>query len=531
MIIQQELLDDDERGLTITQYETTTCIDKPVASFSIALAFYSQVQHVMTRITIPIILEHVSPESVAGKPESFLHSCILGRTTMADLLDAARSHFNDSSIFLCEPPPELSEPIDWKYIDGDDRTMREKGLCLKDGDEIFVSIEKDGNVCLQRIQPRDRDETSPDTILKSVVEYYHAAEGVKVQKCAYVKAICIKGPDDVLVNLRRKQLGKRINEVTVQDIREWFENKFNLNPAIVTRVSVCGKPVEYESRNVCELAMTGGTVTVSTSPPLSTACQLRDHNNFTIMIFVKTLTGKVLTFDVWDFATILQVKEQIHESEGIPPDQQRLIFAGKSLEDSRRLCDYSVSNGSNFHLILRLCGGMFHPSSARQDFSLLSEEEIPRINLNLVLPNGDHASVDCSLVETVHGLKQKALSLVNAGSQTRKFLKTSDDRADGGQQDSFKVHANQTIDELRSTLSELNQEKKHLGDEILALEMEKERLARDETSTLHAFSENDDKIASLRRSLYDVEVKRKNLEETLANMNVDGQKGAACESN
>ena len=73
-------------------------------------------------------------------------------------------------------------------------------------------------------------------------------------------------------------------------------------------------------------------------------------------IFVKTLTGKTVTLQVDRLDTISITKVKIYELEGIPPREQRVIFAGESLENSRTLADYNVRNGSTLHLVIRLCG-------------------------------------------------------------------------------------------------------------------------------------------------------------------------------
>jgi len=91
-------------------------------------------------------------------------------------------------------------------------------------------------------------------------------------------------------------------------------------------------------------------------------------------IFLKTLTGSTVTLRVEESETIGNCKEKIQHLEGIPPDQQRLIFAGVSLESERTFSEYGIKRASTLHLVLGLRGGMYDRISGRKGFEVLPDK-------------------------------------------------------------------------------------------------------------------------------------------------------------
>jgi ubiquitin len=91
----------------------------------------------------------------------------------------------------------------------------------------------------------------------------------------------------------------------------------------------------------------------SCSSALNSALNMRGG----MQLFVKTLTGKTVSIEVEEGESIEDVKAKIAEKEGIPPEQQRLIFGGQQLQDAKTLDDYNVGDDATLHLVLRLRGG------------------------------------------------------------------------------------------------------------------------------------------------------------------------------
>ena len=151
-------------------------------------------------------------------------------------------------------------------------------------------------------------------------------------------------------------------------------------------------------------------------------------------VTVKTLTGKSIPLNVQASLTLGKLKKKVQDAEGIPVDQQRLMFGGEQMEDGHTLSDYNIQKGSVIHLVLRLRGGMYHPAAARSGFESVDVPTL--VNIKYGPAKSDKIEIELQADETRESLLeraavmiplQKQLNELKSGKKRKNDLSDTDD--------------------------------------------------------------------------------------------------------
>ncbi len=168
-----------------------------------------------------------------------------------------------------------------------------------------------------------------------------------------------------------------------------------------------------------------------------------DYKEERFQICVKTLTGKSISLFAHASLVLEDLKEMINNNEGIPTDQQRLIFNGEQMDDGNTLDFYGIQKDSIIHLILRLRGGMYHPAAGRDGYENVDDISTS-VEIHFGPSSSDSIDLELQAGETRESLLERAADVISlqqqiddikSGKSTKRKRKANDARARADEED------------------------------------------------------------------------------------------------
>jgi hypothetical protein len=374
----------------------------------------------ITMVTFRVSLEITDSKTVV-KTMSFPGK---SEITVQDLLAASREEFKRPNLWVCNTQQFCTfEPL----VNLDERCHENLLIVPEDGDDDLQVV---------KFQKQILSSSEAQNVLRLKFNKYHARTGVKLKALPPITAV-------ESFDGKRLLSAKNKTPTTTGEIEARVRKEFKSAGSFILYSASDFIKSANPSLSLHEIGMAGPVVRTKLLSPVITE------------IFIKTYTGKTISISCYpEMTTTEELKRLLQDAKGVPPDQQRLIYVGKKMEDGQLLSSYGINSGSIVHFALFLRG------NGRCSRRVIKEENKRQLTMvKLLLPDGKEEILEINPSKAVLCLLKQHIASVIASKES------SDDDDDDNES---------TEDDLEVVDSRI----KRLREELLDSELKKERLVR-----------------------------------------------------